>query len=411
MFKKLKRRFILLSMVTLALLMITVVLGMNVINYYSVVNEVDNVVSMLSEIDEMSSESDVETDFDMLPPNMSPEVPYESRYFVVEINASGKSERIDVSRIAAVDEEQALEYADEALLGRNDRGFIDHFRFLKLSEDDGGMRIIFLDSGRRINYLGNFLVSSISMAILGYIIICIVAIFLAGKIIRPVAESYEKQKRFITDAGHEIKTPLSIINANVDLMEIEGCQSESLGEITKQTKRLTKLTEDLVFLAKMEEKETDMKKRDFSLSDMVEEMLLSFEVLAESKNKRFDTEIEPKVIIHGNNSGVCQMINVLLDNAIKYSPEQSAISVTLEKKGRMAFLSVANTVSSPIGKDDVVLIFERFYRTDSSRSSKTGGNGIGLSIAKAVVDAHGGKIYAELIGENYLQITAEIPIY
>ena len=410
MFKKLKRRFILLSMVSLGLLMITVVLGMNCMNYYSVVREADTVTDMLSEHRGKFPEGEGGGKFDKLPPNMSPEVPYESRYFTVEINERGDIIRIDTSRIASVDEDTAREYATEAIEREAERGFIDHFRFLKISERDEITRMIFLDSGRRIDQLTGFLLSSIFMAILGYVVICIVVVFVSGRIIRPVADSYEKQKRFITDAGHEIKTPLSIISANLDLLEMEGHKNENLDEISKQMGRMSKLTNDLVFLAKMEEKSDKLQKIDLPLSEIVSEAAASFEVLAESKRKRLDATVEPMISMYGSDSGIYQLINILLDNAIKYSPERSVILLSLEKKGKIAILRVANVTSEPMKREDLLLIFDRFYRTDSSRSSKTGGHGIGLSIAKAVVDAHGGKIYASLGDENSLQITAELPL-
>ena len=395
-------------MVSLGLLMITVVLGMNCMNYCSVVREADTVADILSEHRGKFPEG--EGKFDKLPPNMSPEVPYESRYFTAEVDERGDLFHIDTSHIAAVDEPLAREYATEAMDRRADRGFIKHFRFLKVREPGGATRVIFLDSGRRIDSLLKFLLSSIIVAFLGYALICLVVVFVAGKIIRPVAESYEKQKRFITDAGHEIKTPLSIIGANVDLMELEGCRSESLEEINKQTDRLTKLTNDLVFLAKMEEKGEKLQKIDFPLSEMVGEVADSFKVLAETKQKRLNVSVEPMISMNGNDNGIYQLINILLDNAIKYSPEQSSILLSLEKKGRVAVIRVINDTVTPKKKEELPLLFDRFYRSDSSRSSKTGGHGIGLSIAKAVIEAHGGKIYASLADERKIQITAELPL-
>ena len=410
MFKKLKTRFILLSMVSLALLMITVVLGINIMNYYSVTREADMVVDMLSENKGRHPEEEFFGGFEKLPPNMSPEVPYESRYFTVEVNDHGDIFRIDTTHIAAVDEGLAREYTGEAMHKRAERGFIKHFRFLKVREPGGATRVIFLDSGRRIDSLLKFLLSSIIVAFLGYALICLVVVFVAGKIIRPVAESYEKQKRFITDAGHEIKTPLSIISANLDLMELEGHKSESLDEINKQTKRLARLTNDLVFLAKMEEKGESLCKTEFPLSEMVSEAATSFGALAESKHKKLDARIEPMIIMNGSESDIYQLINILLDNAIKYSPEQSVIYLSLEKKGKVALLRVVNDTVAPKSKDELPLLFDRFYRSDNSRSSKTGGHGIGLSIAKAVVESHGGRICASLVGDSTIRISAELPL-
>lgn len=403
-------------MLSLALLMIVMVTGMNFLNYHSSVQEIDMVLELLSDnkgrfpIDEDKPALDGDIGGERgerLPHGMSPEIPYESRYFTVELNEKAQIINVDLSRISAVDREEAKEYAWEAL-EEGGRGFVDSYRFECVSEPDGSTRVIFLDSGRKIDALRSFFFSSVLVAVIGYLLICAVAVFVAGRIIRPVADSYEKQKRFITDAGHEIKTPLSIINANLDLMELDGYQSESLDEIGKQTKRLAKLTEDLVYLAKMEERGRNDLAADFSLSEMVEEAAESFGVLAESRGRSLRAVIAPAVGLHGNDGAIYQLINILLDNAIKYSPDGSQILLSLEKKGRTALLKVVNATATPMAKDELPQIFERFYRTDTSRNSETGGHGIGLSIAKAIVDAHGGRIYATLTADGALQISAEL---
>lgn len=420
MFKRLKNRFILLSMLSLALLMIVVVTGMNILNYASMQRDTDAVLDLLSanegrfptddgDAPPERPEGEEEGRGDKLPHGMSPETPYESRYFTVELSADRTVLRVDTSRIAAVGGGEAIEYASKAMEEKDERGYLDNYRFLRMAKEDGGTRLIFLDVGRKAESLHIFLLSSISMAAVGYILICMLVVFVAGRIIRPVAESYEKQKRFITDAGHEIKTPLSIINANVNLLEMEGCESESLSEISKQTRRLSKLTGDLVFLAKMEEGEGQTRAIDFPLSEMISDAVESFGALAETSGKKLEARIEPMISVHGNSDALYQLVNILLENALKYSVEGSTISVFLEKKGRSAVLRVANETDTPIGKEDLPLLFERFYRTDSSRNSATGGHGIGLSIAKAIVDAHGGRIYAALQGERVLQISAELP--
>lgn len=421
MFKRLKNRFILLSMLSLALLMIVVVTGMNILNYASMQRDTDAVLDLLS-----ANEGRFPTDDGDAPPErpegeeggrggklphgMSPETPYESRYFTVELSADRTVLRVDTSRIAAVGGGEAIEYASKAMEEKDERGYLDNYRFLRIAKEDGGTRLIFLDVGRKAESLHIFLLSSISMAAVGYILICTLVVFVAGRIIRPVAESYDKQRQFITNAGHEIKTPLSIINANINLMEMEGNESESLSEISKQTRRLSKLTGDLVFLAKMQEKGKDMQAIDFPLSEMISEAVESFGALAESQNKRLCANVAPMISMHGNDSAVYQLISILLENALKYSPRSSKISLSLEKKGKMAILKVSNPSVNTPTQDQLPLLFERFYRVDSSRSSETGGHGIGLSIAKAIVDAHGGRIYAAIPEESVLQITAELPL-
>ena len=282
------------------------------------------------------------------------------------------------------------------------------YRFICDSEEFG-IRIIFLDCGRKLDTVKTFLGISIMIALSGYFSFFFVILFFSKKMIRPVAESYEKQKRFITDAGHEIKTPLTIINANTDILEAEKGNCEPIDDIRVQTKRLTELTNELVYLTKMEE-ENRTEMFEIPLSEVVKESAESFMVLAESCNKTLNTNIEPLLTIKGNIKDISQLTGILLDNAIKYSVENSTINVLLLKQGKYAELSISNTCKSPIDKSKLSKIFDRFYRCDLSRNSETGGYGIGLSIAKAIVQKHAGKIFAVSTEENVFKITILLPM-
>jgi len=232
---------------------------------------------------------------------------------------------------------------------------------------------------------------------------------ISGRIIRPIAESYDKQKRFITDAGHEIKTPLTIINANVDVLEMELGDNECLHDIQHQTKRLTDLTNDLVQLAKMEEGEKNFSMIIFPVSDVIQDAVSDFRTLANSYGKNISDNIQPMLEMNGDAKSIEQLVFLLLDNALKYSAEGSNIFVSLTKQNKALVLTVSNKAASAINKNDLERIFDRFYRTDPSRNSETGGHGIGLSMAKAITNAHGGKIYAAIDGDGVFSISAQFP--
>ncbi|MBQ7347499.1 MAG: HAMP domain-containing histidine kinase [Clostridia bacterium] len=407
MIKRLKIKFIALSMVSLFLLLTVVVAGMNIINYVSMVRESDGILELLSK--NKGKFPDINNGKgDKLPPNMSPELPYESRYFSVLLREDGELMQVDTGRIATVNSAQATAYAEEVLQKNGDSGFIDGFRYLRSVEGDT-TRITFLDCGRRIDSLQGFLLSSVGMATVGYIAVFVAVVFLAGRIIRPAAESYEKQKRFITDAGHEIKTPLTVINANADLLEMELGEHESIDEIRRQSKRLTALTNDLVFLAKMEETENTVPMVDFPLSDIVEEVTVSFRALAQMQNKELICSIAPMLSMQGNSEAIRQLVTILMDNAFKYSPNGGKVTLSLEKRGRSLCLTVFNTTKNEIDREALPLLFERFYRTDPSRNSKTGGHGIGLSIAKAITETHGGRLRASTADGHSLLIGVTFP--
>lgn len=408
MIKKLKFKFIVLAMSALFVLLVVIVTGMNAINYNSVVKDSDEILSVLSQNKGMFPDAAGRPD-GILPPGLSPETPYESRYFSVMINESGDVTNTNTSQIASIDKNTAIEYAKKVMDKRLKQGFMGDYRYL-VSNEFNGTRILFLDCGRRLDSFHSFLSASIAMSLAGFAVVFLVISILSGKILKPIIESYEKQKQFITDAGHEIKTPLTIISANVDILEMElGENNESLQDIQQQTKRLRSLTDDLVMLTRMEEAETTMQKIDFPLSEVVAEAAYPFSALAVSQEKEFICNIQPMLSFCGNDKAISQLVSVLLDNAMKYSPAGGTVALTLSKKGRTVSLSAFNTTDTFINPEQLKYVFDRFYRTDSSRNSETGGHGIGLSVAKAIVTAHGGQITASSPDGHSFRITAEFP--
>lgn len=270
--------------------------------------------------------------------------------------------------------------------------------------------LIMRDYDTAMESFWNFLYASILISAIGYLLVFVLITYFSGRIIRPVLESYEKQKQFITDAGHELKTPVTIINADVDVLRMEQGDSEWLDDIQLQVKRMSELTSNLVYLSRMEESGGKLPLIEFPVSDIVEEALASFRTLAQSANKELQCDIEPMLSMKGNDKAIGQLIHILMDNAMKYSPEGSAIAISLHKQGRNLILSVLNQSNYTIAKADLPRLFDRFYRTDPSRNSETGGHGIGLSVAKAIVETHNGRIQAESSDVNTLKITTMFPI-
>lgn len=236
-----------------------------------------------------------------------------------------------------------------------------------------------------------------------------VVVYFSGRIVRPLAESYEKQKRFITDAGHEIKTPLTVLQADADILEMELGSNEWLTDMRGQLKHLSALTNDLVSLARMEEGETSLHLLETPVSDVISEAAESFRSLAQAQGKTLAVFVEPMLSMATDEKSIRQLVGILLDNALKYSPEGSEIALNFSKQSRQLKLTVTNASSAPLPKGNPDVLFERFYRVDSSRNSQTGGHGIGLSIAKAIVTAHGGRIHAATIADTALQISAQFP--
>lgn len=404
MIRSLKRKFILLAMISISLLLAVIVSGMNLINYRSVVYEADEMLVLLSAMPESVP------DFlrHPIPKHMSPEAPYEARFFSVRIDELGNPLEVLTERIASVDRETAIKLAAEALSEEKSRGFVGEYRFCLVRENQHS-RIIFLDCGRKLHAAEVFLMSSIIMSLVGLGLVFIIMLVFAERIIRPVAESYEKQKRFITDAGHEIKTPLTIISANADLLELDIGENECLADIRQQTKRLGTLTNELVYLARMEEQALP-EKLELPISDIVQETVGSFKAIAQSQGKELVTDIEPMLSMKADHKAMEQLISILMDNALKYSPEGENIHIRFRRSGKTLLLSIKNKSTTPLQQEQLKLLFDRFYRADASRNSSTGGYGIGLSIASAITAAHGGKIQARSKKGSELEMLVSLPI-
>lgn len=415
MIKKLKKKFVILATVSMFVLMTILVGVMNIINYSSVVTETDTILDVLSQPNAPFGEHSDMPDKppqnirDFIPHGMSPEVPYESRYFTAMVSKDGKITETDFSKIISVDRESVDSYIQRAVAGKSERDFIGQFRYAK-ETDDQITRILFLDCGRKLDSFRTFMWTSVTVGLLGCLVVFIVFLLAAGQIVRPIAESYEKQKRFITDAGHEIKTPLTIIGANLDLLESDFGENESFSDIRIQTKRLGKLTGELVYLSKMEERENSLKKIEFPVSDLISETAGQFRAPAIAENKDYRIKIEPGLSMFGSPDAIRELITILLDNAMKYSPTGGTVELDMFSCKKTLSISVFNTTVTPISNENLSHLFDRFYRTDASRNSKTGGHGIGLSIAQAIISAHQGKIAAEAVGGSGFKITMTIPL-
>jgi signal transduction histidine kinase len=231
------------------------------------------------------------------------------------------------------------------------------------------------------------------VSLVGLLFVFILVCIFSNILLRPVAESYEKQKRFITDASHELKTPLTIIDANTEVIEMTSGESQWTRSIRKQISRLSSLTEKLVFLTRMDEGTSQPEMMDFPVSDAILDTAGAFVPLAEARGRTLTIDTEPNLTCHGNEGMIRQLVSLLLDNAIKYSSEGGQINLTFSRHGKNFCLIIENTVDE-ITPGPHNEFFERFYRSDASRNQKSGGYGIGLSVAYAIVHAHHGKISA-----------------
>ncbi len=404
MIKTLRFKLIVASMFSLFLVLAIIISSVGVLNYREIVEDADSTLSILA-----VNGGSFPTVGDISPElsNISPELPYESRYFSVLIGKDGNVIYTNTGKIAAIDTSTAISYGENVWKSGKSRGFIGDYRYVAYTSG-AETQIVFLDCGRSLSTFRSFILTSISVSVVGLLAVMLLLIFLSGRIVKPFLENYEKQKRFITDAGHELKTPLTIIDADTEILQMDLGENEWLSDIHSQVQRLTGLTNDLVLLSRMEEEQPKTQMIEFPLSDMVEETAMSFQAVAKTQKKSLTVDIQPMLSIRGDEKTLRQLVVILLDNAVKYSTPEGEISIKLEKQRNAVRLEVFNTTEA-VTKAQIAHLFDRFYRTDKSRNSQTGGYGLGLSIAAAIVNGHKGKIAATTDDEKSLRITVTLP--
>ena len=415
MLKKLRVKFIAVTLSVTALVLLTIIGFINIHNYNDIVANADLTLHMLQSNggrfptrqpqDKQPPEGETnppeaESEMSMKPDicqddlrRMSPEAPFETRFFSVTMDDSGNITKTDIDKIAAVDDEKAGEYALAIYDNGNECGFCDNYRYIKGTSSDGNGLYIFLDCTKSLNQFHEFLRASILISVSGLAVVSLLVIIFSGVVMKPFAELHQKQKQFITDANHELKTPLTVINASCEILEYNTGENEWTDAIKEQVGHLTELTNKLVFLSRMDEDNKKYIITDFSLSEVAEEAVRPFYSVAKADGKSLECNIEPNLSCHGDMGMIKELFSLLLDNAIKYSDAEGNIKLSVTANGKTGKIVVSNTTDG-VPKGNLDVLFERFYRLDKSRNSNTGGHGVGLSVAKSIVTLHKGKITA-----------------
>lgn len=259
-----------------------------------------------------------------------------------------------------------------------------------------GNKLVYLDISNQQALLTKLIYTFLVVAGIMLMLIFFISSLLTNKSIQPVKDAFIKQKQFIGDASHELKTPLAVIQTNVDVLMTNSestvaSQSKWLHYIKSEADRMNMLVHDLLYLTQVDHSDMKMIFTDFDISQTVESALLTMEAIAFEKKLQLDYTVEPGIKIRGNNEQITQVVMILLDNAMKYAFKNGSVSLSLNKQNQTVNLTITNT-GEGISEEHIDKIFDRFYRTDPSRTRNSGGYGLGLSIAQAIITQHGGKI-------------------
>lgn len=292
-----------------------------------------------------------------------------------------------------LDAEVAQQYISAIMKEDASSGMVNNYQFCRSNKTNGTL-MVFTDKQAELDMLDQLTRTTILIGVVSFVVLSVLAFFFSKKSIEPIKIAFEKQKQFVSDASHELKTPLTVISANADVLSGEIGENKWLTYIKSQTDRMNVLVNDLLNLTRLENNTSDFICVDFNLSQAVTNTALPFECQAFEMNKVFEVDVEEGLSINGSEKHVKQMAAIFIDNALKYSNDGGTVRVMLKKHGDRAVFSVFNT-GSGLKESDKDKIFERFYRSDDSRSRMTGGYGLGLAIAKSIIDKHKFKITVE----------------
>ena len=408
MIKKLQRRFIRIALVALAVAMVLVVLVVNAANWISVRNELIDTLSYLPQNGEHVGRDDLGS-------RMSGKNRHErnmveeSKWFSVSFDANGKQQDMNLQNITDTDEGTAASLAASVLEQGKSTGFFQDYAY-KVSKNPKGERtVLLLNCETRLTAVRNLALISALACLAGIALAYVFVVLASRKAIEPTIRNMEQQKQFITNASHELKTPLTVISTNMELLQMEQPDSQWVKSTQKQTAQMRHLVDELVYLSRLEEENAPLVMEDLAAAPLLEETAEPFIAMAEYQGKTMTAEADDALTVRGDRASIQRLLSTLLDNAVKYASAEGSIRVNAKAEGRNAVLTVSNNVDKPLTEEQCRQLFDRFYRADPSRNKdKQGGFGIGLAIAAAIAEKHGGSISAAMEG-NRLVFTCRLP--
>ncbi len=407
MIPALRRKFLLIAFVSLIGTMAVLCAAIGIGNRYATTNRIDRAIHILhqnggaflppgSHFDPSDSQFQI-----------TPETAFETRYFIVELTAQREITSVNLDHIAALDRQTVVDTLSRIIEAGTERGYVDYYRFGIFPREDGGSTVIVLDCFLQLQAVNNLLRITIFIFLACALIVFVLLLFLSKRAIRPFVENLERQRQFVTDASHELKTPLAILSADLGLLEERCGEDKWLQSAKSQIVRLDRLIKNLVELARTEETIREDAAEVFSVSEIAQACADAFQPLAEAAGKTLTAEIAGRISIRGVRDNLFRLFSILLDNAVKYCDPGGTIRLSVSMRGRNVCISVSNP-SAGVDTAQLPRYFDRFYRADTSRDRSTGGYGIGLSTAKAIVTRHRGRISSRYAG-GVITFTALIP--
>lgn len=397
MFRKLRLRFIATASLAILIVLFSVVGVLNSARHVQTVDEINKILTLLS--DNGGSFPSISKTTSELGDTVSVDTLFQYRYFSAKMDHHGNIISLNSSNISDLTDQEVKEFLERINHSKDTRGDFSYhhhsYSYMVAETSRRSDLIVVLDSTNQFRDNMALVHLSIWMSGISFIFFVLVISIVSGKVIKPFIRNYERQRRFITNAGHELKTPLAIISANNELVELMNGESEWTKSTNDQVKRMTGLINSLVAMARLEE-QPELVLTNVNFSDIARDAAEDFKGPVIKDGKEFVMDIQPNIHVKAEEKSLFELVTLLVDNANKYCDPAGKVSVTL-RKNRLskAKLEISNTYTK--GKDvDYTKFFERFYREDESHNNKTSGYGIGLSMAQTMV-----KLFKGNISVNY----------
>ncbi|MER2142892.1 MAG: ATP-binding protein [Eubacteriales bacterium] len=396
MIRGIRRRFMRIAISVLALAMVLVAVIINGANWVNVRSELYETLGFLEEMQAQKGAMGPGPRGDLPTRRGNPSrhlrnMANESRFFSVTVGDDGSCALGDTTHVSEEDADSLVELATRALAGGRTSGFWGDYLF-RVNGQSGERVALFLNCETKLTRVRLLaLISAVACAGCVLLAWLLVGLF-SSRAIRPLVESAIQQKQFITDAGHELKTPLTVISANMDVLTLETGENEWIRSTQKQVANLRGLVGELIYLSRLDEEDAKLQKTEVDLSKLVAESAEPFVGMAEFAGKTLNVDVEDGVHMTGDGAMLGRLVSILCDNAVKYAPEGDTIAVILARSRKGIMLITDNAVLQPMSDETLRHLFDRFYRADASRSRESGGYGIGLSVARAIAEKHGGSI-------------------
>ncbi len=391
MFRKLRLKFIGIATLSVLIVLVIVLGSINLITYRNAISDIYTRLDFISKnSDTILKTEEIEK---MKNKEITPETQYDTRYITVMVDSSGNIVDFNAEHIAAIEDSEISDFIAYAVSRDSVRGIFiyDNLSYAYLKTPMGDMvKLTIMDCTRSVSTVNYLMRFSIYIGILSMLFVILILSIFARRVVYPYIKNSEAQKEFITNASHELKTPLAVISANTEVIEMINGKSEWTDSTVKQVSRLSELISQLVVLSRLEEKQ-DIVLSDVDMSAETKSVMESFKSIAETQGITLKTDIADDIHVQADQKGLRELVNILMDNAVKYCDENGTVDVSLSKKGKNAMFIVSNDYAAGEGVD-YKQFFERFYREDKSHNSEKQGYGIGLSMAESLVRMFKGKI-------------------